>query len=136
MAWYHLGLISDALSAFEMWVSRALKWHRARGLLLIAALALKNGDRAKAKETLLRATEFDTEYVADQLKSSSFPRIPERPAAVVPRQQPTLAASVRNRLLLLVQPRRPELSLLLTIDEMEVFTSASALGRTDPVVLT
>src|SRR2546425_6334730 len=40
LAWHYLGLTSDALKALEVWVSKNHEWHRARGLLLIAALAL------------------------------------------------------------------------------------------------
>ena len=61
VAYYHLDQLSDALQALELWVNRAFKGH-ARGLILIAALALKNGERIKGKEALQRATDADPEY--------------------------------------------------------------------------
>src|ERR1019366_7329528 len=128
LAWHHLNLASDALSALEMWVSRALPSHRARGLLLIAALAVKSGDLTRARDALQRASEVDAEYVVNQLQAPARQFTVDRPPAPAVRLQRALAPAVRNRLLTLVQPKRPErlaeLSLLLTIDEMETFTSA------------
>jgi hypothetical protein len=128
LAWYHLDLTSDALNALDMWVGRAFEWNRARGLLLIAALALKSGDRAKGKEALQRANEADADYVARQLQFPSTQFAAERLPAPVVRPGRQLAPVMQSRLLALVQPkrpeRRPELNLLLTSDDMEVFTSA------------
>lgn len=127
LAYYHLNQISDALGALEVWVSKAFKGH-ARGLLLIAALALKNGDKIRGKAALQRAIEVDADFVAGQLQPHSL-RISEKPTPLpVLRPQPPLDTAVRERLLALVQPkrpeRRPELNLLLPGDAMEVFTSA------------
>ena len=71
LAYYHLNQISDALEALEIWVRKAFKGH-ARGLLLIAALALKNGDRIRGKEALQRAIEVDADFVAGQLQPPSL----------------------------------------------------------------
>jgi tetratricopeptide (TPR) repeat protein len=127
LAYYHLNQISDALEALEVWVRRAFKGH-ARGLLLIAALALKNGDRIRGKETLQRTIEVDPDFVDSQLQSPSLGSTERHTHAPALRPQPPLDTAVRVRLLALVQPkrpeRRPELNFLLPGDAMEVFTSA------------
>ena len=98
------------------------------GLLLIAALAIKSGDRTKGKEALRRATESGPEFVADQLQYPASQFLASRPPVLNSRPSRPLAPGVQSRLLALVEPRRPErrpeLYLLLPGDDMEIFTTA------------
>jgi hypothetical protein len=136
LAYAKTGRVVDAIKAMQAWASRAAASEKIRGWLVAAALAVKSGDHALAKDLLAQAARTNEQLVLELLGPVSAVTQSSLSAPPVTKSDQALSDAEASRLLQVIQPkkpeRRPELALALSTDEMENFSAAieaTAEGR-------
>jgi tetratricopeptide (TPR) repeat protein len=134
LAYYQLGNLADSLKVIRIWIARAPESLRAAGLLVAAAVSMLAGDETDATLNLNEAIRLNKTLVSKQLglklegSRRASPASFDQVAQISPMQIPALSAQQRDELLMLLLPKRPGrsplLSAFLTREEIEQFAKS------------